>query len=119
MPQMPSSSRFGVALFDRYGKIKSSLVDGKKGNGCWGAELNKQDIMYILDMQVDPNAIGKGVGSWALKALVESEFVQESDFVMAWPTPTGRTKDQAEWEALRAKQIAFFRKVCSLPILKS
>jgi len=75
--------------------------------------------MYILDMQVDPNAIGKGVGSWALKALVESEFVQESDFVMAWPTPTGRTKDQAEWEALRAKQIAFFRKVCSLPILKS
>lgn len=47
--------KFGVALFDRYGKIKSSLIDGKKGNGCWGAELNGRDIMYILDLEVDPN----------------------------------------------------------------
>jgi len=47
--------KFGVALFDRYGRIKSSLADWKKGNGCWGAELNRKDIMYVLDVEVDPN----------------------------------------------------------------
>jgi hypothetical protein len=102
--------KFGVALFDRYGRIKSSLVDGNRGNGCWGFELNKRDIMYVLDVEVGLNMRGKGVGSWALKALVESQQVQEWDFVMAWPTPTGGD-DPAEWEALRTKLIGFFRKV--------
>jgi hypothetical protein len=54
---------------------------------------------------------GKGVGSWVLKALAESQYVRESDFIMTWPTPTGGAGDQASWEALRAKQIQFFRKV--------
>jgi len=71
--------KFGIALFDRYGKIKSSLVDGKKGNGCWGAELNRQDIVYVLDMEVVPSvslssrdmtvfllSLGEKKGHWEL-----------------------------------------------------
>jgi hypothetical protein len=46
--------QFGATLFDRYGKIKSTLVDGRKGNGCWGPELNRQDIIYIMDVKVEP-----------------------------------------------------------------
>ena len=51
-----------LSFFDRYRRIKSSLVDRNNGNGCWGVALNRQDVMYVVDVQVDPNLRGKGVG---------------------------------------------------------
>ena len=51
-PESNELQQFGVALFNRYGKTMSLLVDGKKVNGCWGTKSNRQDIMYILDLEV-------------------------------------------------------------------
>jgi hypothetical protein len=45
--------QFSVKLFDKHGKIRPWLIDGSKGNGCWGQELNNQDIIYVLDVNVD------------------------------------------------------------------
>jgi hypothetical protein len=47
--------QFSVALFDKYGKIRPWLIDGSRGNGCWGPELDNNDIIYVLDLEVDPD----------------------------------------------------------------
>lgn len=47
--------RFSSYLFDMNMNLLSWLYDGgrRSGTGCWGAELNRGDIVFIQEMTVD------------------------------------------------------------------
>ncbi|KAK0190291.1 ankyrin repeat family protein [Armillaria mellea] len=94
--------RFSVALFDKYGKVKSHIVSEgfRSGTRCWGRELNVGKIIYVVDVTVHKNR-RQGIGSFVLKKLFESKYVQEKDIVISWPV----SRDASN-EAL----VAFFRK---------
>jgi hypothetical protein len=47
--------QFSMTLFDKNGRIQPGLVDGSKGSGCWGPELNNRDIIYVMDVFVHPD----------------------------------------------------------------
>lgn len=51
----PGLMRFGTKLFDKYGMLKPWLVenDHHKGSGCWGFELNKGILAYVLHVGVN------------------------------------------------------------------
>jgi hypothetical protein len=74
--------------------------------------------MYVLDMQVVSNASSFCSSSRDRGIFLNSgsQYVQESDFVIALPTPTGGLRNPAE---CGAKQVAFFRKVHRHSILYS
>ncbi|KAK0491662.1 hypothetical protein IW261DRAFT_102407 [Armillaria novae-zelandiae] len=78
--------RFSGALFDKYGKVESHIVSEgfQSGTRCWGRELNVGKIIYIVDVTVYKNR-RQGIGSFILKRLFESKYVQERDIVISWP----------------------------------
>ncbi|KAJ7503118.1 ankyrin repeat family protein [Mycena galericulata] len=102
---------FAVTLFDKYGYVRPYLVDPghRRGTGCWGREMNTGHLMYILDIRVKKSHRGQGVGTWTLLQLLGSEHVRPDDTVICCPTPA-RIDDVNIWNAVRNKQIAFFRK---------
>ncbi|CCM00041.1 uncharacterized protein FIBRA_02067 [Fibroporia radiculosa] len=103
---------FSVKLFDKNGHLKPELVDDEyhRGSGCWGREMNRGTIIYVEDVRVVTQFRHRGVGSWALKKFVRSSFVNESAFIVAWPTPIKRPADEGQWKAERCKLVKFFRK---------
>ncbi|KAG6916022.1 hypothetical protein DXG01_008791 [Tephrocybe rancida] len=103
--------KFSVALFDKFGRVRPWLLEpgNRRGTGCWGDELNYGELIYVLDMSVNKERRGKGLGSLMLQKLIDSEYVSDRDTLICWPTPVGVT-DKNEWTALKEKEIAFFRK---------
>lgn len=45
---------FALALFDKYGKLRTELVENEyhRGSGCWGRELDDGIIVYVVSVQV-------------------------------------------------------------------
>ena len=50
---------FSVALFDRFGYARPWLIENgkRKGTGCWGRELNRGDLIYVMDMSIEQKVI--------------------------------------------------------------
>jgi len=50
---------FSVTLFDKFGYVRPWFIEnGKgKGTGCWGRELNWGNLIYVMDMSVEPEVI--------------------------------------------------------------
>ncbi|KAK0439244.1 ankyrin repeat family protein [Desarmillaria tabescens] len=94
--------RFSVALFDKYGKVKSHIVSEgfRSGTRCWGRELNVGKIIYVVDVTVHKDR-RQGIGSFVLQKLFESEYVQDEDIVISWPVSRDASNDIL---------VAFFRK---------
>ncbi|KAK0499412.1 ankyrin repeat family protein [Armillaria luteobubalina] len=94
--------RFSVALFDKYGKVKSHIVSEgfRSGTRCWGRELNVGKIIYVVDVTVHKNR-RQGIGSFILKKLFESDYVQPNDIVISWPVSRDASNDTL---------VSFFRK---------
>ncbi|OBZ78418.1 hypothetical protein A0H81_02167 [Grifola frondosa] len=103
---------FSVKLFNKYGKLKPDHVDHEyhKGSGCWGRELDDGMLIYVVDVEVNPSFRNKGVGSLMLKKLLESPYVGEHDYIIAWPALTESIKDRKVWNAKKAELVNFFRK---------
>ncbi|RDB16562.1 hypothetical protein Hypma_002762 [Hypsizygus marmoreus] len=103
---------FGWELFDRFGRVRSWLLEecNRRGTGCWGMELNSGALIHIMNISVEKQKYEhKGVGSWLIEKLLKSEHVKNIDNITCWPCPVG-VRDKAEWTALQNKQISFFRK---------
>ncbi|KAG6864944.1 hypothetical protein C0991_006173 [Blastosporella zonata] len=102
---------FSCTLFDKFGRVRPWLLEPgrRQGTGCWGNELNDGQIIYVSEVSVNEGIRGKGLGSLMLKKLVESQYVNDRDTLMCWPSPVG-VSDKTEWKNLKEKQVAFFRK---------
>jgi hypothetical protein len=50
------TASFSLTIFDKFGRIKSRLVDDEyhKGSGVWGRELNEGMIIFIYEIEVEP-----------------------------------------------------------------
>ncbi|KAJ3521897.1 hypothetical protein NM688_g8954 [Phlebia brevispora] len=80
--------KFAVGVFDSQARIKQRLVDHEhhKGSGCWGAEFNNGRIAYVSTVDVQPPFRRKGLGTLALRKLMDSNLIHQDDFLAAWPT---------------------------------
>ncbi|KAJ8462685.1 hypothetical protein ONZ51_g10748 [Trametes cubensis] len=123
-------SDFALTLFDRFGRLKSELVENDylKGSGVWGRELDRGPILYVEDIQVpekvhypssplrtflDLHSIQfrrNGVASFLLQNLAESNLVSAGTFYFAWPTPTIRPDNEDEWKQQRHAALDLFHK---------
>ncbi|KAF8066502.1 ankyrin repeat family protein [Lyophyllum atratum] len=103
--------QFSITLFDKFGRVRPFLLEqgNRRGTGCWGSELNNDQLIYVLDMNVNEKYRGKGLGSWMLGKLLAAAFVTEGDTVACRPTPIN-VEEKAEWANITQKQVAFFRK---------
>ena len=130
-------SDFALTLFDRFGRLKSELVENDylKGSGVWGRELDRGPILYVEDIQVpekvhypssplraflDLHSIQfrrNGVASFLLQNLAELNLVSAGTFYFAWPTPTIRPDNEDEWKQQRHAALDLFHKVSIAPKL--
>ncbi|KAJ7454838.1 hypothetical protein FB451DRAFT_1565231 [Mycena latifolia] len=101
----------GSTLFDKYGEIRPWLVDNEyhKGSGVWGRELNNGRLFFVLCVFVDSPYRKQGIGSWALEQLYASEYVEEEDKFICWPSPIPRPP-QEQWVRAFSGIVDFFRK---------
>ncbi|KAJ7116328.1 hypothetical protein C8R44DRAFT_627744 [Mycena epipterygia] len=99
------------ALFDKYGEVRPWLVDNEyhKGSGVWGRELNEGKLIFIFCVSVDAPYRKQGIGCWALEQLYASQYVEQEDKLLCWPSPIPRP-DPNEWLSAFDGIVDFFRK---------
>lgn len=53
-------SEFATTLFDKFGRLKSELVEHEhlKGTGVWGRELDNGKIVYVVSVDVEEKVRG-------------------------------------------------------------
>ncbi|KAG6906121.1 hypothetical protein DXG01_015844 [Tephrocybe rancida] len=100
-------------LFDNYGRIAQGVFDGPAlcGSGAWGDELNRGDLLVIHEFSVDERFRSLGLGSEMLRRMFASKYVQPPETILCWPSPVNAPRlTQAEHDAVKSRQIAFYRK---------
>ncbi|KAJ7510312.1 hypothetical protein B0H11DRAFT_1183595 [Mycena galericulata] len=98
-------------LFDKYGQVRSWLVDDEyhKGSGVWGRELNAGRLVFVFCVSVKEPYRTQGVGSWALQQLYASEHIEKTDQLICWPSPIPRPPSE-QWVPVFDGIVHFFRK---------
>ncbi|KAF9456663.1 ankyrin repeat family protein [Collybia nuda] len=103
---------FSVSLFNKHIQPQSWLLDGgrRSGTGCWGDEMNRGDIVYILSLEVQPSHRRQGLGTWVLQKLLSSSNVKYDDIVYCWPTAERSALTPEARKVDVNGQLAFYQK---------
>ncbi|TCD67051.1 hypothetical protein EIP91_000613 [Steccherinum ochraceum] len=110
--------KFAWTLFDRHALLRPEFIQNEwlRGTGCFGAELNRGDFIYVENIYVEQEYRNRGLGSWALKQLMDSAYASKRSFVILLPGLTGENGPSAmlsddRRDELLGKSRAFFSKV--------
>ncbi|KAF9078126.1 hypothetical protein BDP27DRAFT_345459 [Rhodocollybia butyracea] len=112
------------AIFDPENGILREMVC-RAGTGCWNMddawEMLEHPYLYIEEVVVEEAWRGRGIGSWAIPQLFQTEKVKASGstYLFTWPTVLNRLEphhlfgpiDTMAYEAKRQRNINFYRKI--------
>ncbi|KAE9404741.1 hypothetical protein BT96DRAFT_1016091 [Gymnopus androsaceus JB14] len=116
-------------LFNREkGRLRASVR--KAGTKCWNRNdadiIYRYPMLYIEELVIEHEWRGKGVGSWAVPQLFETDEIKvlESCYISTWPVVLARfepgygnpfyrrTKEETEaWEEKELRIIKFYHKI--------
>ncbi|TFY76330.1 hypothetical protein EWM64_g7683 [Hericium alpestre] len=106
---------FSTAVFDRCEQIKDDVVNS--GSRVWGKEINEwRQLAYIEEVVVNKDYRRQGIGSWALRAVLEQKELAHCPWIFAWPSVLNDNlsgpPDTAEvWNANKAGVVSLYRKL--------